>query len=86
MDKETSKMLEALHNNHLKEHGEYLEEESKKDLQKKGNTLQIIVLIGIGITLLLMILWLLKLNSKDFIKECVSAGYSKNYCIYELNK
>ena len=86
MDKETEKMLEILHENHRKEVAELIQEDKQKELQHKGNKLVNIVLVVIGILVLILLLWLMKLNSKDFIEHCTKAGYSKNYCLVQISR
>ena len=77
MDKETEKMLEILHKNHLKE---------RETLQKKGHKVQNVVFIIIGVLFLALCIWGINALTKDFVEHCTSAGYSKDYCINEINK
>ena len=77
MDKETEKMLEILHQNYLKE---------RDTLQKKGHKSQKIVLLIIGLILIILCFICINALNKDFVKRCTSVGYSKDYCINEINK
>ena len=86
MDKDTEKMLETIHNNHLKEAKEYQEEEDLKSKQKKGNKLVNLVLVGIGILIFGLILWLMRISDNNFIEDCQKAGYSQSYCEIQLDK
>lgn len=77
MDKETEKMLEILHQNHLKE---------RETLQKKGHKVQNVVLLIIGLILIALCIFGISMLNKDFVEHCTSAGYDENYCLYQISR
>jgi len=80
MDKETEKMFEIVHQNHLKETRQVKQVKKVKKESKLLFAIQIIIAIAI----ICVLFYVISLIDNSFVKKCVNAGYDENYCLYQI--